>query len=307
MELEAGCLICSMLLFVLQSVRFVGFRVFFFSFHLPCFPCLFYSSAPFLLIESFLSGLGPIILVRRHLDSSHSSNLSHLDCHCSSQSHNRQLPQWAMISRMENQKRPAASTIANGRSDNLLDLVFDRHLVPEKPTPLVMKPETVRAEKPLDGTCVDKNILFAERLMARIPEPESGYVGKLFGEDNLCKELVGAPHTRGKGEGFRSLSMCAGTDSPILGLSSIVTAGKRVYGKNLKYSHAWSAEWVESKRGFLENMYSADDLPAIYKDVADLLHVNAREHRTNADQVIDKSPEVGAAGFPCTDVSGMNP
>ena len=107
---------------------------------------------------------------------------------------------------MENQKRPAASTIANGRSDNLLGLVFDRHLVPEKPTPLVMKPETVRAEKPLDGTCVDKNILFAERLMARIPEPESGYVGKLFGEDNLCKELVGAPHTRGKGEGFRSLS-----------------------------------------------------------------------------------------------------
>ena len=140
-------------------------------------------------------------------------------------------------------------------------------------------------------------------MMHRLPRDIQLALRAWLNEGVFCKWLPGFEAQKGP----TTFAMCAGTDSPILGVHSIKRAAAEVFDVDWSFEHLWSSELNATKRNFLARMFGEENLPEIYGDCSDLLYTIAREHRSGADRVPRKDGNVGYAGFPCTDVSGLNP
>ena len=155
------------------------------------------------------------------------------------------------------------------------------------------------------------------------PEPAGGWLqdGERLAPGPHClREFVSVLYQRLTGAEKRRLSrffrtvgeqsivsVCSGTDSPVLCQSSISEAARldETIDFARVFKHACSCDIVEYKRRFIHEMYGA---AYIFFDIADMLQDNLKNWVT---QALCKFPLLNEytilyGGFPCTDVSFLN-
>ena len=107
---------------------------------------------------------------------------------------------------------------------------------------------------------------------------------------------------------------CSGTDSPVLVARAYAEAVRQLWGANREVEHVFSCERNAKKRHFLANMFcntfdSSHAMGSLYEDAVDL---QFGPEGMSLDVLSDNISEVGTccdlwAGFPCQDVSKLNP
>lgn len=105
------------------------------------------------------------------------------------------------------------------------------------------------------------------------------------------------------GAGLRTASKCSGTDAPIMGMEAVCRQISTLVGASFRSAHQYSCEYNAEKRGFLMRMFPTT--PMVFGDVR-AMSERGFDFKTQAWQDIPQA-ELLYAGFPCTDVSSLNP
>ena len=120
---------------------------------------------------------------------------------------------------------------------------------------------------------------------------------------------------------------CSGSDAPILVVNALAGAAQRVFGMNVHYEHSFSCEMDAQKQEFLSKMFTSmrdgHDMQHLFRCTADLGRGPGGKALDillsgafNPDPWVSLDPEYQATipqvddlymGFPCQDVSKLNP
>lgn len=104
-------------------------------------------------------------------------------------------------------------------------------------------------------------------------------------------------------------TVCSGTDGPVLMSKALHTAMAQKFGEGFECKHEFSCELDRPKQLFLKRMFSDRGMGALFSDAEQL--AVASEQRgfdilSGGNVPIPKATDV-LAGFPCPDVSDLNP
>ncbi|KAJ9242829.1 hypothetical protein DTO271D3_569 [Paecilomyces variotii] len=101
---------------------------------------------------------------------------------------------------------------------------------------------------------------------------------------------------------LRVVTMCSGTESPLLALEMVGKSLKDIFGIDFKFDHLFSAEIVVLKQAYIETNFHP---PLIFRDVTQMQGSEAVT-AYGALQPIPKNPDILIAGASCVDFSNLN-
>ncbi|RHZ71269.1 hypothetical protein CDV55_103969 [Aspergillus turcosus] len=101
---------------------------------------------------------------------------------------------------------------------------------------------------------------------------------------------------------LRVVTMCSGTESPLLALEMVQNVLRKTFGKNFEFRHLFSAEIVPFKQAYIERNFHPRFL---FRDVKQLKDRFAQTAYGSLEK-IPKNPDLVIAGFSCVDFSGLN-
>ncbi|KAH2162340.1 hypothetical protein KXW33_001203 [Aspergillus fumigatus] len=101
---------------------------------------------------------------------------------------------------------------------------------------------------------------------------------------------------------LRVVTMCSGTESPLLALEMVQKVLRERFGKNFEFRHLFSAEIVPFKQAYIERNFHPRFL---FRDVKQLKNRFAQTAYGSLEK-IPKNPDLVIAGFSCVDFSGLN-
>ncbi|KAF4160765.1 hypothetical protein CNMCM6069_007550 [Aspergillus lentulus] len=101
---------------------------------------------------------------------------------------------------------------------------------------------------------------------------------------------------------LRVVTMCSGTESPLLALEMVQNVLRKSFGKNFEFRHLFSAEIVPFKQAYIERNFHPRFL---FRDVKQLKNRFAQTAYGSLEK-IPKNPDLVIAGFSCVDFSGLN-
>ena len=99
-------------------------------------------------------------------------------------------------------------------------------------------------------------------------------------------------------------SICSGCDSAWQVLKDMVSWQHQNWSVQTKCKHTWACEKDEQKRVFLKTMHP--DVGPIFGDAC-LLHTGRCKNEVNGEMADVEKIDIATAGFPCQDVSKLNP
>ncbi|GFF29000.1 DNA repair protein RAD5 [Aspergillus udagawae] len=101
---------------------------------------------------------------------------------------------------------------------------------------------------------------------------------------------------------LRIVTMCSGTESPLLALEMVQNVLRKNFGKPFQFRHLFSAEIVPFKQAYIERNFHPRFL---FRDVKQLKDRFAQTAYGSLEK-IPKNPDLVIAGFSCVDFSGLN-
>ena len=123
-------------------------------------------------------------------------------------------------------------------------------------------------------------------------------LGQLDVED--CKALEAAFHA----EAISIGTICSGSESPVLTMHSLISAMNQMFQMNASMRHRFGCEINRHKQAFILEMMP--DIEALFSDAAALRFARATCARSGKACPVPRC-RVLIAGFPCKDVSALNP
>ena len=97
---------------------------------------------------------------------------------------------------------------------------------------------------------------------------------------------------------------CSGTDGPLLCWAAITEVLKADMGIDISLNHVFSCESMTAKQQFIQRCFP--HLKVIYKDALQLPESSAQDVLSRNSSEASVDIDSFAAGFPCTDCSGLN-
>ncbi|KAL3447380.1 hypothetical protein BJX65DRAFT_318225 [Aspergillus insuetus] len=101
---------------------------------------------------------------------------------------------------------------------------------------------------------------------------------------------------------LRIVTVCSGTEAPLLALEMVKDNLRRHFSKNLNFRHLFSAEIVPFKQAYIERNFHP---PLLFRDVAELKN-RVAQTAYGATEKIPKNADILIAGFACVDFSMLN-
>ncbi|KAA8650448.1 putative SNF2 family helicase [Aspergillus tanneri] len=101
---------------------------------------------------------------------------------------------------------------------------------------------------------------------------------------------------------LRVVTVCSGTESPLLALEMVQENLRKHFGKNFEFRHLFSAEIVPFKQAYIERNFHPR---FIFRDVGELKDRVAQTAYGSLEK-IPKNVDLLVAGFSCVDFSGLN-
>ena len=191
---------------------------------------------------------------------------------------------------------PAAGSCKQARKGDPLLVTLESPLAPRG------------GEPPLkQGSAMPKE--FCSRLLARLSSGDLDALASwvqqgCFGGAQASTAPQDAGDQGAAGPAISMVTLCSGTDSPVLALTALCEALHEERGVRPRCDHLWSCENNVAKQDFIKAAFPS--LKCLFEDATALTFPRAKcAIRGGTAPVVVGNLLV--AGFPCTDVSALNP
>ena len=165
----------------------------------------------------------------------------------------------------------------------------------EQPHPENWQTDIKEDPLPVGPRCIQR---FCERLLRRLGSKEQKSL-IMFIQRGIFQ--TGCTHRV-----LTTSTICSGTDVSVLVATALAGACSSVLGETFHVRHMWSCEKSSEKQDFLKRAFSREELPVIFAEASALAFPRAKDKISGKIHMVAET-DIGFAGFPCTDVSSINP